>query len=133
MAPQALRIGLRRRDQGWFVFSSPVAAEEPAGLIAVDSVDPVDGVGNLWFLLGNKSQAGKGLTSMAIDEFCTTNPLKLAVLTAWVAAPNAPSLKCLERAGFSRIGRIENAVVLPEGRFARILFARNLEPPAGER
>ena len=127
LSAQLIKLALRRKDQGWFVFTrddDPQGA--PAGLVAVDSIDAGDGIGNLWFVLGDKSLGGQGLTSRAIDELCTQNPLRLHVASAWVAEVNVPSLRCLARAGFAEIGRIEGAVALPGTRAARVLFARKL-------
>ena len=121
----ALALGLRRKDQAWFVFS-PAAKAAPAGLIAVDSIDRGDGVGNLWFLLGDRAQAGRGLTSAAIDEFCHDNPAGLHVATAWIIDGNAASVRCLEKAHFSHVGRIAEGVRWQGGRRDRILMQRIL-------
>jgi RimJ/RimL family protein N-acetyltransferase len=124
LTAQALALGLRRRDQSWFVFS--VADAAPAGLIAVDSIDRGDGVGNLWFLLGDRLQAGRGLTSAAIDAFCRGNPAQLHVATAWIVDGNAASVRCLEKAGFRPAGRIVEGVNWQGGRRDRILMQRIL-------
>lgn len=126
LTPQLVLMGLRRRDQAWFVYGHGDDPGAPQGLVAIDSIDAGDGVANLWFVLGAKTEGRRGITSRAIDELCRTNPMQLHVATAWVAEPNVASLKCLARAGFREVGRIENAVALPEGRCARVLFARGL-------
>ncbi|QUS39093.1 N-acetyltransferase [Tardiphaga alba] len=123
LSAQLVKIALRRTDQCWYVFT---AHDAPIGLVALDSIDNVDGVANLWFLLGDHRFARSGVTSAAIRQFCATNPPELAVAMAWAAAPNIGSHSCLRRAGFAEIGRIENAVSLPEGRFARYLYARDM-------
>ncbi len=121
---QALALGLRRKDQSWFVFS--VSGVAPAGLIAVDSIDRGDGVGNLWFLLGDRALAGRGLTSAAIDSFCRSNPTQMHVATAWIVDGNAASVRCLEKAGFTHAGRIAEGVRWQNGRRDRILMQRIL-------
>lgn len=127
LTPQVVKLALRRRDQGWFVFTAAdEAGAPPVGIVAVDAIDTVDGIANLWFVLGDPRLGGRGITSGAIAEFCAANPIGLHVVSAWVAEPNTPSLRCLARAGFKEIGRIEDAVELPEGRRARVLFARQL-------
>jgi len=125
MTGQLVQMGLRRRDQAWFVFGEGENAA-PLGLVALDSIDAGDGVANLWFVLGEQVVQRRGLTSRAIDALCRDNPLGLTVATAWAAEPNVASLKCLARAGFGEVGRISEAVALPEGRAARVLFARRL-------
>lgn len=127
MTPQLVQMGLRRRDQAWFVFGDGDAVAPAQGLVAIDSIDAGDGVANLWFVLGEVRERRRGLTSRAIDELCRTNPMQLHVATAWVAEPNVASLRCLARAGFAEVGRIADAVALPEGRCARVLFARGLK------
>ena len=127
LSAQVIKLALRRKDQGWFVFTRDDSPESPAaGLVALDSIDAIDGIANLWFVLGDSTLGGKGLTSRAIGQLCVQNPLRLHVFSAWVAEVNVPSLRCLARAGFAEIGRIEDAVALPGTRAARILFARQL-------
>lgn len=132
MTAQLVQMGLRRRDQAWFVFGEGAddSADPPQGLVAIDSIDSGDGVANLWFVLGDASGRRHGLTSRAIDALCRSNPIGLSVATAWVAEPNVASLKCLARAGFYVVGRIADAVALPEGRCARVLHARRLHAVA---
>lgn len=120
---KALALGLRRRDQVWMLFAESAEAP-PAGLIALDGIDRADGVANLWFLLGDKAQARRGLTSAAIAAFCAANPADLHVATAWIVAENAASAACLRRAGFAQAGRIDEAVLIDGKRQDRILFQR---------
>ena len=124
LTPALVQVGLRRKDQAWYLFGDEGAT--PVGLIAVDSIDRIDGVGNLWFLLGEAAQRRRGLTARAIDAFCRANPLGLDVLIAWAGEPNEASLACLRRAGFREVGRIPNAFAVAGGRFARVVFERQL-------
>ncbi len=123
LAPPLVQVALRRKDMAWWLFGD-AEADAPAGLVALDSVDMIDGVANLWFVLGEHDKARRGLTSRAIRAFCDANPLGLVVATAWAIATNEASLRTLARAGFVEVGTIANAVALPEGRCGRILFAR---------
>ena len=126
LTPALVQVGLRRKDQAWYLFGDEKSAGTPVGLLAVDSIDRVDGVGNLWFLLGEPEQRRRGLTARAIDAFCRANPLGLDVLIAWAGEPNEASLACLRRAGFREVGRIPNAFAVDGGRFARVVFERQL-------
>lgn len=129
LSAQVVKLALKRKDQGWFVFTADDDPNgSPVGLVAVDSIDAVDGIANLWFVLGRSDLGGKGLTANAIDQLCRDNPLTLRVFSAWVVEVNTPSLKCLARAGFDNVGRIDNAVALDGTRSARVLFARQLSP-----
>jgi RimJ/RimL family protein N-acetyltransferase len=126
LTPALIQVGLRRKDQGWYLFDDETPAATPVGLLAVDSIDRVDGVGNLWFLLGEAAYRRRGLTARAIEAFCRANPLGLEVLIAWAGEPNEASLACLRRAGFREVGRIPNAFAVDRGRFARVVFERQL-------
>jgi RimJ/RimL family protein N-acetyltransferase len=127
-----IQVGLRRKDQAWYLFGADASDAAPVGLIAVDSIDRIDGIGNLWFVLGEAAYRRRGLTARAIEAFCRANPLDLNVLTAWAGEPNEGSLACLRCAGFREVGRIPNAFAVDGGRFARILFERQLQRAAGE-
>lgn len=124
--PRALAVALRRRDLMWFVFA-PADGEAPVGLVALDSIDPVDGTANIWFLLGEARQRGRGLTSAAIEAFCRLNPAGLHVLTAWIVDGNTASVACLTRAGFRPIGRVSGGAVIDGGRRDRLLMERVLD------
>lgn len=123
---QLVQVALRRPDQAWFVFSDADSERDaPVGLVALDGIDEIDGVANLWFVLGEQERAQRGLTSTAIKMFCEDNPLGLRVAMAWAAEVNEPSLKCLARSGFCQTGRVDNAFSLMEGgRCARLYFSR---------
>lgn len=123
----ALALGLRRRDQLWTIFS-PGRDAPPAGLIALDNIDAIDSIANIWFLLGDGALRGKGLTSAAIERFCSDNPAGLHVLTAWIIEGNAASVACLVKAGFKECGRIAQAAQLAGKRRDRILMQRVIGP-----
>lgn len=124
MTPALVRAALRRPDQLWSIFEDDTGA--PLGLIALDAIDAIDGVANLWYLLGDEARAGQGLTSAALDRFLAANPAGLVTATAWVAAPNTASIRCLEKAGFREIGRVSNGFAGDDGRHDRVLFERRL-------
>lgn len=122
---QALTLGLRRKDQLWMVFA-PNADAPPAGLIALDSIDAGDRIANLWFVLGDAALEGRGLTSAAIAAFCAANPAGLHTATAWIVDGNAASVRCLEKAGFTHVGRIHEGVRWQDGWRDRIVMQRRL-------
>lgn len=96
------------------------------GVLAVDSIDTVDGLGNLWYVLGDQARAGRGLATAAILRFVEDNPLKLHSVTAWLGVPNVASARCLEKAGFRKVGRIAEAFAVEGARHDRLLFQRIL-------
>lgn len=122
MTPALLRAGLRRGDQSWHVVE---VEGVPAGLVVLDQIDKADGIANLWYVLGDPALRGKGAMSEALRLICAGNPAGLHVLTAWVGAPNRASQRCLEKAGFARIGRIAGAFAV-DGRHDRLLYERVL-------
>ena len=124
MTAPLIRAALRRTDQSWHVAALD---EAPVGLIVFDSVDREDGVANLWYTLGEAAARGHGTMPAALDLLLGRNPLGLHVVTAWIGAPNRASQRCLEKAGFRRIGAISGAFVVA-GRHDRILFERVLGP-----
>ena len=128
ISEQLIKVAIRRPDQAWYLFQDPSeASDEYVGLIAFDHIEPRDSVANLWYVLGDSSRAGQGLTTAAICELCATNPLDLTVAMAWAAEKNAGSLRCLEKAGFAPLGIVDDAFQMSNGeRCARHLFTRRL-------
>lgn len=126
---QLVKVAIRRPDQAWYLFQDPSETRGGfVGLVALDHIEPKDGVANLWYVLGDSSRAGQGLTTAAIRALCSTNPMNLKVAMAWAAATNAGSLRCLEKAGFSLLGIVDDAFQLSIGeRCARHLFYRRLD------
>ncbi|MGB8273640.1 MAG: GNAT family protein [Alphaproteobacteria bacterium] len=124
MTPALVRSGLRRADQSWHVIE---ASRRPVGLIAFDTIDREDGVANMWYLIGEEGALGRGIAAAAIGKLLTANPLRLHAVTAWVGEPNAPSLACLDKAGFRRVGTVAGAFVAEGRRSNRILFEKALE------
>jgi RimJ/RimL family protein N-acetyltransferase len=122
MTPALIRAGLRRADQGWHIVELDGA---PAGLVVLDQIDKADGIANLWYALGDPALQGRGTMSAALRLLCERNPAGLHVLTAWAGAPNIASQRCLEKAGFARIGRISGAFAV-DGRHDRLLYERVL-------
>lgn len=125
-----VNAALRRPDQAWYLFApelgSAKADQSAVGILAVDSIDVIDGIGNLWYVLGDQSRAGRGLATAAILRFVENNPLKLHCVTAWLGAPNLASARCLEKAGFQKVGRIAEAFMVEGARHDRLMFQRIL-------
>lgn len=127
MTAALVRAALRRPDQLWALFCGD--DDTPLGLIALDGIDGTDGLANIWYVLGVEDRAGEGLTSAALGRFLDANPLGLHCVTAWVAAPNRASVRCLVKAGFAEIGRISGAFAADGGRHDRLLYERLLGAP----
>jgi len=122
MTAPLIRAALRRPDQSWHVIERDTDA---VGLIVFDQIDRADGIANLWYALGDSAARGRGLMPAALMQILDLNPLRLHVVTAWAGVPNVASQRCLEKAGFRKIGKITGAFAV-EGRHDRILFERVL-------
>lgn len=130
VSPQLIKVAIRRPDQAWYLFKDPSKPDgEFVGLIALDHIEPRDGVANLWYVLGDKSRERQGIMTEAIRQFCVANPMDIRVVMAWAAGANIGSLRCLEKSEFSLLGIVDDAFQLPNGkRCARHLFSRRLNP-----
>ncbi len=84
---------------------------QPAGLVALADIDAGDATAMVWYLLGDASLSGRGITSTAVKlmaQKCFLE-LKLESLYAWVMEDNAASTKVLRKAGFREAGRLRRA------------------------
>ena len=115
-----IKVTIKRIDQSWNIVSYENC---PVGIIVLDSYDQIDGIINLWYLIGEKNLRGKSIMSRAIKKFMKNLPFKLDVVTAWVGSNNKASIKCLEKAEFKKIGRISNSFKV-DGVHDRILFEK---------
>lgn len=81
--------------------------ESPAGVVALSDINSVFENATLWYVLGDKSQAGKGLTTRAARKMVTEgfDDLNLTSIYAWAVQENKPSVKVLTYCGFRFIGR----------------------------
>lgn len=116
-----VRAALRRPDQRWYLIVDGKAA---IGLIVFDQIDAIDGVANVWYLIGEESYLGQGYASSALRFIVEQNPLSLHTVTAWIAEINHASHRCLEKAGFRHIGEISEAFADEDGRCDRVLFEK---------
>ena len=123
MEPGLVRAALRRPDQSWHVVERD---GEACGLIVFDTIDRPDGIANIWYALADEGLGGSGLMSDALAELLGRNPLGLAVVTAWIGAPNRASARCLEKAGFRKVGEISSAFNV-DGRHNRLIFEMVLD------
>lgn len=80
---------------------------EPAGLVALSHIDRRFRTGMLWFLLGDKRRARRGLTRRAADRMLDVGfgERSLRAIYAWAVAVNHASVHILESLNFRRIGR----------------------------
>jgi RimJ/RimL family protein N-acetyltransferase len=86
---------------------------EPCGMVALSEIDLVDGTAMVWYLLGEPSVAGRGVTSEAVRQLARESFQTLGIrsLYAWAMADNLPSQRVLEKAGFRHVGHIRDSAV----------------------
>ena len=79
---------------------------EPIGHAGLDELDFYDKRGELFLMIGEKSERGKGyglqIVNLLLDF--AFNELKLNSVFATVTCVNKPSMRALEKAGFAKIG-----------------------------
>ncbi|MGQ0613562.1 MAG: GNAT family N-acetyltransferase [Planctomycetaceae bacterium] len=79
----------------------------PAGVAGLVSIDPKFGTAALWYVLGDKRYARRGITTRAVAAFLAEafGPLGLQAVNAWAVDRNVSSQRVLEKCGFMKIGR----------------------------
>ena len=79
--------------------------ETPIGIIGLGDISTVFCSANLWYVLGNKTQAGHGYTTRAVSVMLDHGfGLGLETIHAWAAIENTASIRVLEKNNFQRIG-----------------------------
>lgn len=119
---QLIAVALKRQDQSWTLV---VVDGNPVGILVFDDFDPFDGIANLWYCLGDLSMRGRHIMPTAIDLLTSLPPLPVQVVSAWVGSNNRASLRCLQRAGFRRVGIIKNAFCV-DGVHDRVIFEKQV-------
>jgi len=79
---------------------------QPIGHAGIDDIDTHDRRAEIFFLIGDKEEQGKGYSKdilMKLLDYAFTK-MRLNSLFATATIRNIPSQKALERAGFKRIG-----------------------------
>lgn len=79
---------------------------EPIGHAGIDEIDFYDKRGELFLMIGEKAERGKGygvqIVNLLLDF--AFGELKLNSVFATATCVNKPSMRALEKAGFSRVG-----------------------------
>ena len=97
--------------------------DRPVGLVAMSEINRVDECASVWYLLGDRSLAGRGLMSRGVGLLCESAwKMGLHSLHASVMDGNLGSIKVLENAGFRFAGRLRDAFKVGEKRMDRLLY-----------
>jgi len=83
------------------------AGAGPCGIVALSDINREFRTAVLWYVLGEKSQAARGLTSKAVGLLLDHGRREVGLhqVRAWAVEANAASIRVLEKNGFRRIGR----------------------------
>ncbi len=83
------------------------------GLISLYDIDESDRTASLWYFLGEKQFANRGVITEALHQLTALafSGLGLASLSAWTMEDNAPSQKVLQKAGFLPAGRFRKSSI----------------------
>lgn len=97
---------------------------DACGLVGFSDIDEGDRIANVWYLLGDVSKAGKGVTTSAVTAGLTVakDELELHAVYAWIIEDNVPSRRVLEKVGFREMGRMRSATLSSGRRVDRVYF-----------
>lgn len=123
LSAAAVRV-MTQRDIHMLRLFTTDESDEPIGLVALSDIDRTFGTGRLWYVLGEREYAARGYTSRAVAQlldhaFAT---LGLQAVNAWVVECNAPSIRVLERNGFTLTGRLRRSHLIDGRAYDRLLF-----------
>lgn len=123
LTPVAVRVMLQRPQNVMWLFA-PTSATRAVGLVALSDVHRRCRTGNLWYVLGERSERGRGLTTRAVSRLMrhAFAALGLASVHAWTVEANGASIRVLERNGFRLIGRQRRCHYLDGVVVDRLLF-----------
>ena len=119
----ALALLVHRPTNVVRVFTSDVDAT-PIGLVALSDVSTAFRTANLWYVLGDKTYGGRGLTSRAVARLLTTafREHGLAAIDAWAVDVNRASIAVLEHNRFTLIGRQRRCHLIEGQPHDRLLY-----------
>jgi RimJ/RimL family protein N-acetyltransferase len=97
---------------------------QACGLACLADIDTLDRTAMVWYLLGEPSLAGQGVTSEAVRQLARVafREMALESVYAWTMEGNTPSQRVLQKAGFTPAGRIRHATRSAERQVDRLYF-----------
>jgi RimJ/RimL family protein N-acetyltransferase len=99
-------------------------AGEPAAVAGLADLDQTDHLAMVWYALGEKKFAGRGVTSEGVRQMAhrAFKELGLRSLYAWIMEDNTPSRRVLEKCGFREVGRIRSGTCSGTEQRDRVYF-----------
>jgi len=97
---------------------------QPCGLIALADIDMADKTAMMWYVLGEQTLSGRGITSDAVGQLArlSLDQMGLASVYAWTMEDNTGSKRVLQKAAFREAGRIRCAASSAGHQVDRIYF-----------
>ena len=119
--PTIVAIAIRNRRNRMFLVRCDGT---PCGLVALAEIDVADRLAMAWYLMGDATFAGRGVTSEALSQLVAFGfgDLALECIYAWVMEDNPGSARVLEKSGFSKAGRLRRAALSHGRQVDRIYF-----------
>ena len=109
LSPAMLKM-MTQRDQHRIWVYGPPGERRPAGLVGLGNIQTVFRTAEIWYVLGDKTHARRGLTYRAVYRVleCAFDDMGLHCVYAWTVESNLPSRRILEKVGFRHAGRIRD-------------------------
>jgi len=106
--PSVVAMGTRNKKNRFYLARYE---GQPCALVALADLDLADRIAMVWYVLGTKQAAGRGITSTAVRLLLDVafDELQLESVHAWVMEDNIASRRVLEKAGFRLAGRLRGA------------------------
>jgi RimJ/RimL family protein N-acetyltransferase len=122
VSPEWLKVAMQRGSYALRIFTAD-DDQTPIGVVGLSNINPHFKTANIWIVLGDKSQSGRGYASRATSEMLTVGfrELGLGAIHTWIVEHN-PSIRVAERVGFRPIGRQRKCHYIDGRAYDRLWF-----------
>lgn len=120
-APAMLKIMTQRGLHVLRVYTDE-DGEVPAGVAGLSNLDRNFKTASVWAVLGNKRYGGCTASAVSMLLTLAFEELGLRSVSAWTVEINRAARRCLERLGFTYIGRQRQCHVIDGRPYDRLLF-----------
>ena len=120
--PEWLKVAMQRGSYVLRLFTAD-DDETPIGVAGLSDINPHFKTANIWVVLGDKSQSGKGYATRATSDMLTLGfaDLGLSSIHTWIVEHN-PSIRVAERVRFRPIGRQRKCHYIDGRAYDRLWF-----------
>jgi RimJ/RimL family protein N-acetyltransferase len=122
VSPEWLKIAMQRGSYVLRLFTAD-NDETLIGVVGLSNVNPHFKTANIWVVLGDKSQSGRGYASRATAKMLTFGfkDLGLGAIHTWIVEHN-PSIRVAQQVRFRPIGRQRKCHCIDGRAFDRLWF-----------